>query len=112
MDRKDAEIIDALLNRESTVHELSKALFKTRDQHALRRHNSFLRYRLGKLVDDGLVRCRRQPDGRSTFSVPLEHIAYGPATVVVHHNGSPMAFDLGRALVTDTNGKRRVLIFG
>jgi DNA-binding transcriptional ArsR family regulator len=112
MDRKDTEIIDALLTREGTVHEVSKAVYKTRDQNALRRHNSFVRYRLRKLVEDGLVRRRPRKDGKSVYFVPLGDITYGEATVVVRQNGASLAVDLGRALITDKKGgERRILIF-
>ena len=78
MDPLDRDILLALLTREQTVHQLSKTLYRTTDQTALRGHNSTLTYRLGKLAQEGLVRKKegrpgptscpsvRSPTGRPT----------------------------------------------
>jgi hypothetical protein len=108
MDPFDAKIIGALLAAEQTVHQLSKRLYRTEDQRALRGHNSTLRYRLGRLAEDGLV--RRRPGRHGTYYVPLGDLIYGTARVVVRSNGSEMSLDLGRVLVTETSGKRQLIV--
>jgi hypothetical protein len=107
MEPVDREILLALLDREQTVHQLSKTIYKTADQYALRGHNSTLTYRLGKLAQEGLVRKR---EGRSgPYYVPLDNITYGRATVVVKGKGGTLNVEMGRVLYTDSNGHRNLI---
>ena len=107
MDPLDRVIIEALLDRDQTVHELSKTIYKTSDQTALRGHNSTLRYRLRSLAEDGLVRKREGRHGR--YFVPLDDIVYGHAKVVVQRGRESLEIDLGKVLVTQRDGVNQVL---
>lgn len=107
MDDLDRRIIEALLERERTIHQLSKLLYKTEDQYALRGHNSTLRYRLGRLAEDGLVRKR---DGRhGAYHVPLDKITYGKAKLTVRGRGGSLEVELGDVLYTEANGRRQIV---
>lgn len=119
MDETDRDIILALLDREQTAHQLAKTLYKTTDVWELRRHYSFLRYRLGRLAEDGLVRKRvrkrRAPvvgeRQGSTYYVPLEDMASGKAKLVIENGTGTTTLDVGQVLVTETkDGDRRILI--
>jgi len=110
MDRTDVDILVALLDHESTVHELSKALYKTTDQHALRKHNSFLRYRLGQLATEGLVLRYERPGGKSVYRVPVEEMALGKARLVIQNGAGEVSLNVGKVLVTQKDGNRQILV--
>jgi predicted transcriptional regulator len=100
MDALDSRIIQALLTREATIHELSKVLSK---------RDSALRYRIGQLATEGLV--RRKGDGkRSVYFVPLDSITYGKAKLVVATKGGTITLDLGPVLVTERDGLRQIVV--
>lgn len=109
MDETDRDIVEALLTREQTAHELSKTLFKTEDQSELRKHYSFLRYRLGRLAEDGLV--RRRDARKALYYVPLEDLTYGKARIVIDNGRQSIEFDIGKVIVTEKDGEvTRVLL--
>jgi len=110
MDRTDIDIIVALLDHDSTVHELSKTLYKTTDQHALGKHNSFLRYRLGQLASEGLVRRYDDGSGRSIYRVPVEDMILGRARLVIDSGKGQTSLNLGQVLVTEKDGNRQILV--
>lgn len=107
MDPLDKTIIESLLEKERTIHQLSKLLYKTTDQYALRGHNSTLRYRLGRLAEDGLVRKRAGRHG--TYYVPLDTITYGKAKLTIRGRGGSLDVEMGNVLYTETNGNRQVV---
>jgi len=107
MDDMDRRIIEALLDRERTIHQLSKLLYKTEDQYALRGHNSTLRYRLGRLAEDGLVRKREGRHG--PYYVPLDAITNGDAHLTVTGKGGTLEVELGQVLYTEVNGRRNLV---
>lgn len=108
MDAVDRDIILSLLEAEKSVHQLSKAIFKTEDQHELRKHNSFMRYRLGRLAQDGLVRRR---DGRhAVYYVPREDMLYGTARLMIDNGESSIELKMGKVLVTEKDGDKRILL--
>jgi len=102
MDSVDRDLVLALLAKEQTIHQLSKRLGK---------RDSFLRYRLGRLAEDGLVRKRNHGE-KGTYFVPLDSITYGKARLVVtvSEKGAPIAVELGPVLVTDHDGTRQVIV--
>ena len=108
MDESDRDIIDALLTREQTVHELSKTLFKTDDAWELRKHYSFLRYRLGRLAEDGLV--RRRGGRKAVYYVPLEDLMYGKARLLVDNGSNVIELELGKVLVTEKDGEIQTVL--
>lgn len=106
MDEKDRDIILSLLDGDKTIHQLSRTLFKTEDQWELRKHNSFLRYRLGRLEQDGLV--RRQ--GKS-FHVPREDMTIGKARLIIDNGRERIELEMGKILVTEKkDGDRQILL--
>ncbi len=60
MDDVDREIIRQLIEGPLTTTELAKKMFDLKDVHDLRKETSFLRYRLGKLVDEGILAYNRK----------------------------------------------------
>lgn len=100
MDQFDSRIIQALLTRPATIHELSKVLSK---------RDSAIRYRLGRLAEEGLVRKRSNGE-KGIYYVPLDEITYGKARIVVATRGGPVTADLGPVLVTDRDGLRQVIV--
>jgi len=107
MDALDRQILLALLERERTVHDLSKTIYRTSDQRALRGHNSTLTYRLGRLAQEGLVRKREGRHGQ--YFVPLAEITRGRATLVVNGRGGNLKLDMGDVLYTAVNGHRNLV---
>lgn len=120
MDETDRDIIESLLDREQSIHELAKTLFKTTDRQVLRKRYTFLRYRIGRLAEDGLIRKRKDTGrttrrgesvGRAVYYVPLEDMIYGKARLLVD-NGTAniIELELGKVLVTEKDGEQRVLL--
>jgi DNA-binding transcriptional ArsR family regulator len=103
MDALDSRIIQALLTREATIHDLSKVLSK---------RDSALRYRIGQLAAEGLV--RKRGDGkRSVYFVPLKSITYGKAKLIVTtKGGGTVTLDLGSVFVTERDGLHQVVVLG
>jgi len=60
LDEVDREIIKQLIEGPLTTTELAKRMFDLKDVHDLRKETSFLRYRLGKLVDEGIIAYSRK----------------------------------------------------
>lgn len=110
MDSTDRDVVEALLERDLTVHELAKTMFKTTDRHELKKHSSFLRYRLGSLAQDGLVQRRETPDRRTVYHVPLESMSYGRGKIVIQDKRGAITLDLGKVLVTQVNGTQQILV--
>jgi hypothetical protein len=110
MDRADIDIIIALLDRESTIHELAKTMYKTTDQYVLKKHSTFLRYRLGQLATQGLVRRTDRGDGVALFRVPIEDMALGKARLVIQNGTGQITLDVGKVLVTQKDGDRQILV--
>ena len=109
MDETDRDIIEALLDREQSAHELAKAMFKTTDRHELRKRYTFLKYRLGRLAEDGLVRRRDYKPAK--YYVPLEDLTYGKAKIVVNNGSQVIELQLGKVLVVEKEGEvTRVLL--
>lgn len=110
MDLLDRQIVLALLDREQSIHQLSKTLYKTTDQWALRRYNSTLRYRLEALSEEGVVRKR---DGwHGPYYVPLGDLGVGEGTLrIVDRGGTETVAPMGRVLVSYKETGERVLTF-
>ena len=107
MDPLDLRIVEALLDRERTIHQLSKEFYQTNDQHDLRGHNSTLRYHVRKLAEDGLVRKREGRHG--PYYVPLDELTHGHAVLVVRGGGGRVELDMGKVLYVERNGQRRLV---
>lgn len=107
MDPMDVRLIEALLDRDRTIHQLSKFLYKTEDQYELRGHNSTLRYRLGRLAEDGLV--QRHAGRHGTYYVPLDRITRGKAKLTVRGRGGSLEVELGDVLYTEVDGRRNLV---
>jgi hypothetical protein len=60
LDEVDREVIRQLIEGPLTTTELAKRMFDLKDVHDLRKETSFLRYRLGKLVDEGIIAYSRK----------------------------------------------------
>jgi hypothetical protein len=60
LDEVDREIIRQLIEGPLTTTELARKMFDLKDVHDLRKETSFLRYRLGKLVDEGILAYNRK----------------------------------------------------
>lgn len=109
MDETDRDIIEALLEKEHTAHELAKILFKTEDQRELRKHYTFLKYRLGRLAEDGLVRRRNYKP--ASYFVPLEDLLIGRARIVVDNGSETIELQIGKVIVVEHEGEvSRVLL--
>lgn len=108
MDSVDRDIVLALLTREQTIHELSKVMLKTSDQHALRAYNSFLRYRLSRLAEDGIVRRRQAV--RGVYYVPVEDMILGRATLTVQRKKERLVVEIGDVLVTQRDGLHQIVV--
>ena len=108
MDTVDVKIVTALLDKERSPHELAKVLYPGSDDWELRKKASFLRYRLGRLAKDGLVR----QTGRA-YRVPLEEMIMGSAKLLVKNGSESFSLDFGKVLVTqDKTGDRQILVLG
>lgn len=60
MDEIDREVIRQLIEGPLTTTELARKMFDLKDVHDLRKETSFLRYRLGKLIDEGILAYNRK----------------------------------------------------
>ncbi|MHA1667578.1 MAG: hypothetical protein ACTSUR_02875 [Candidatus Heimdallarchaeaceae archaeon] len=102
IDIKMFEIIKR--EKECTTTQIAKELFSPKDDYELRKKDVFIRKRLNKWVEVGLIE-KVENNGKSFYKIPLENIIFGKASIVVENEEKRVDIDIGNAMVVKLNDK-------
>ena len=103
IDKIDIEIFKTMIEgKEATTTQIAKKLFQPKDDYELRIKDNFIRMRLKKWVNLGVLEMKEE-NGKKIYTISKDKVFLGDASLVIETPEQTAVLDLGKGILFKTN---------